>query len=355
MPVDVAEEGLLAGVDHLHGPVRVQREHRPVDLHRQVLAAAERAADAGEVDAHLLRSGGRGTARPGRGRRAATASRRRCRRRPRRRGRRAPTRGRGRPDPGCRARSSPRRRPRPAASGSPWRIRIARTTFGPRVVAVAVPLRPALRVDRLLLGRALGVDDRLERLVLDLDRGGRPPRLLRVLGGDERDRLAEVAHPVEREHRLVGELEPVALVAGDVLVREDGVDAGHRDGLRDVDRDDARVRVRAAEGVAPEHPGGEEVARVGELAGDLRDPVDALDASPTRPSSSLRVVVVLSTPFQPDSPPSMGGDESTRHPAWTLAFSSARVRVGPCRGRAGSPTGSHACPPPAAPRRRSSA
>ena len=34
-----------------------------------------------------------------------------------------------------------------------------------------------------------------------------------MLGGDEGDRLAEVADPVEGEHRLVGELEPVALVA----------------------------------------------------------------------------------------------------------------------------------------------
>ena len=32
----------------------MQREQRAVDLHREVLAPAERAADAGEVDAHLL-------------------------------------------------------------------------------------------------------------------------------------------------------------------------------------------------------------------------------------------------------------------------------------------------------------
>ena len=54
VPVHVAGERLLAVVDDLHGPVRVQREQRAVDLHRHVLAAAERAADAGEVDAHLL-------------------------------------------------------------------------------------------------------------------------------------------------------------------------------------------------------------------------------------------------------------------------------------------------------------
>ena len=40
-------------------------------------------------------------------------------------------------------------------------------------------------MQRLRLGRALGVDDRLERLVLDDDQLGRAPRLLRMLGGDD--------------------------------------------------------------------------------------------------------------------------------------------------------------------------
>ena len=41
MPVDVPEEGLLALVDHLDGPVGVEGEHAGVRLHREVLAAAE--------------------------------------------------------------------------------------------------------------------------------------------------------------------------------------------------------------------------------------------------------------------------------------------------------------------------
>ena len=53
--VDVAGEGLLAVVDHLHRAVGLQGEHRAVDLHGEVLAPAEGAADAGEVDAHLRR------------------------------------------------------------------------------------------------------------------------------------------------------------------------------------------------------------------------------------------------------------------------------------------------------------
>ena len=133
-------------------------------------------------------------------------------------------------------------------------------------------------VDRRLLGRALGVDDRLQRLVHDHDLLGGAARLLRVLGRDDGDGLAEVAHAVDREHRLVGELEPVGLGARDVGVREDGVDAGHRQRLRDVDLDDAGVRVGAAHGVTPEHPGRDEVACVGELSGHLRDRIDPLDA-----------------------------------------------------------------------------
>src|SRR5215207_9334244 len=55
MAVDVADERLLAAVDHLHRPARAQREHAGVDLHRDVLAAAERATDAAEHEPHRLR------------------------------------------------------------------------------------------------------------------------------------------------------------------------------------------------------------------------------------------------------------------------------------------------------------
>ena len=124
---------------------------------------------------------------------------------------------------------------------------------------------------------ALGLDDRLLRDVVDLDLGRRAARLLGVLGGDDCDRLPEVAHVLHGQDRLVGELEAVALLSRDVLVREHGVNAGHPARLARVDALEARGRVRAADGVAEEHAGGEEVARVGELAGDLGDGVDAAD------------------------------------------------------------------------------
>ena len=54
MAVHVADERLLAAVDHLHRPPGAQREQARVDLHRDVLAAAERAADAAEHEPDLL-------------------------------------------------------------------------------------------------------------------------------------------------------------------------------------------------------------------------------------------------------------------------------------------------------------
>ena len=97
-----------------------------------------------------------------------------------------------------------------------------------RVVEVPVAMRPSLVVNRRLLGRPLDVDHGIEGLVLDADPLRGATRLLRILGSNDGDRLAEVAHTVEGEHRLIGELEPVALLPWNVLVREHGVHAGNR-------------------------------------------------------------------------------------------------------------------------------
>ena len=71
-----------------------------------------------------------------------------------------------------------------------------------------------------------GVDDRIEDVVLDDDPLRGPPRGLRVVGGDQRDRLALVADHVDREDRLVPVLEAEELVAGHVVVGEDREDPG---------------------------------------------------------------------------------------------------------------------------------
>ena len=151
------------------------------------------------------------------------------------------------------------------------RVRVA-------VLDVHVPQQVAARVQRLGVEGQLGVGDRLEHLVVDLDLGGRVAGGLRVVGGDDRDRLALVADLVPGQHRLVGDLEPVDLAAGHVLVREHGVHAADRERRRDVQLADARPRVRAAQGRAPQHPVGPQVGRVGEVALHLGDAVGAADA-----------------------------------------------------------------------------
>ena len=277
VPVHVADERLLAAVDHLHRPVRVEREHRAVHLHRQILATAEGAADAREVDPHLF------LLEPEAGRDLVAVDVQ-------------PLRGDVDVDTTLavghgKARFGPEERlildPElvdAADRDVALRVGVAvpdadrAQDVRPRILAEAVAGSRVPVVDRRLLGRALGVDDRLQRLVRDHDLLGGAARLLRVLGRDDGDGLAEVANAVDREHRLVGELEPIGLGARDVGMREHGMDAGHRQRLRDVDLDDAGVRVGAAHGVTPEHPGRDEVACVGELSGHLRDRVDALDA-----------------------------------------------------------------------------
>ena len=159
----------------------------------------------------------------------------------------------------------------------------------PRVVAVAVAVRRAVGVQLGPLGRALHVGDRLERLVLDAIALGRAARLLGVLGGDERDRLAEVADAVDREHGLVAELEPVALLAGDVVVREHGVDAGHRRAPREMSIERMRACACGLRTVWPQSIPGAQVARERELALDLRGAVGArqrvADAADLEPAS----------------------------------------------------------------------
>ncbi len=153
-----------------------------------------------------------------------------------------------------------------------------RTTFGRVVLEVAVAARRPSRDEVGSLGRALHVGDRLERLVVDADPLGGAARLLRMLGGDERDRLAVVEDAVDREHRLVGELEAVELLARHVVVREHGVHAGHRHAPRRCRSTTMRACACGLRSVWPQSiPGDDQVARVGELALHLRRRVGARD------------------------------------------------------------------------------
>ncbi len=236
-------------------------------LHRQVLARAERTADAGEGDPDLTRRQGEA-----RGDLVAVdvqplgGDEQVDRRRPRR-ARRGPTPGPGRPGPACRPRRSPTdddgsRRPGRGHVPAPDR-------HVPHEVAAGVHAFRALAQGRL------GVADRRQRLVVDDDRGRRGTGGLRVVGGDDRDRLALVADLAEREHGLVGVLEAVGAPPRDVVGRQNRAHAGHPQRGGDVDAADPGPRVRAAGGRAPEHVLVPEVGGERELSRDLRRAVRA--------------------------------------------------------------------------------
>ena len=148
-------------------------------------------------------------------------------------------------------------------------------------VAVAqpdVPEHVAVRVDRRRRDRRLGVHQRREHLVLDLDRGAGAGGELRVVGRDRGDRLAVEPHDAVGEHRLVVALQTVRAGAPHVVLRHDGVHAGHGERAGDVDPQDARVRVRAAQRLAPDHAVHVQVGGERELAPDLRRRVRAQHA-----------------------------------------------------------------------------
>ena len=126
----------------------------------------------------------------------------------------------------------------------------------------------------------LWIGHRLEDLVLDADLLGRTPRLLGMLSRDQRDRLAPIADEIEGEDRLVGDLEAIDLLTGNVLVREHHDHAGCGTGGGRIDRDDARIWVRAAHGRAPKHAVDLEVRRVGEVASHLEHAVGPADVLP---------------------------------------------------------------------------
>ena len=55
VPVDMADERLLAVVGHLDGTAQTQRQHAGMDMHRQILPTSERPADSAQGQAHPAR------------------------------------------------------------------------------------------------------------------------------------------------------------------------------------------------------------------------------------------------------------------------------------------------------------
>ena len=124
---------------------------------------------------------------------------------------------------------------------------------------------------RVRVERFAGVDDRGQRLVLDVDQLERVVRRVLVRRDHERDFLALESDLVTCEHGLgvVGDRrhpgEPERL---EVLGGDDCRDVGVGEGPRGVDRENARVRVRASQQCSVDHPRQPDVVEVVALAAD---------------------------------------------------------------------------------------
>ena len=125
---------------------------------------------------------------------------------------------------------------------------------------------------RARLQPVFGIEDARRRLVLDLDQSQRRLGDRLGLGGDQRDRLADEADVVDRQH---GRIRPLALRLaglprhvgdepriGQVARGEHADDARQGARLAHVEPDDARRRLGAAEDLGVQHPGHAEVAGV---------------------------------------------------------------------------------------------
>lgn len=278
MAVDVAEEGLEAVVDHLDGFAGAQGQQAGVDLHRQVLASAEGAADAGQGHPHLVlgqaEHGGdlaQVGVEPLGGDVEVDA---------------AVLAGHGETRLGAEeglvlhAEVVVARDDHVGARGGRGGVaahdRLAVHDVGVRDVAAVVVGAVLVDEDRAGGGGGGLVGDERQLPVLHLDLGGGAARGLRVVGGDDRDRLAVVADLAVGEDRGVPDLQPVvAHVGGQVVVGHDGVHAGGGERLAGVDGDDLGVCDGGAQDLAPEHVLVPHVGRVRELAGDLEDAVRA--------------------------------------------------------------------------------
>ena len=140
--------------------------------------------------------------------------------------------------------------------------------------------REVLAQHRRAVGqRGLGIVQRRQLLVLDLDQLDRIGRDVAVVGDHEHDLLVLEQHLAVGEHRLhvARERRHVVQVQGlQVLGREHRAHARQRLGLRGVDRLDARVAVLAAHEVAEQHARQLQVVDVVAFALDEADVLLAL-------------------------------------------------------------------------------
>src|SRR5581483_7877518 len=119
----------------------------------------------------------------------------------------------------------------------------------------------------------------------ELDRGQRSLRVLRGLGGDGGDRLADVPDLAAGEERLV--LDDPAGPVRAVVSGDDRADARQRRRARRVEPGDAARGDGRAEDLRVEQPRSGQVDRVAGGTPDLREPVRAPDARADRSHGPL--------------------------------------------------------------------
>ena len=95
------------------------------------------------------------------------------------------------------------------------------------------------------------IDHRFERLIVDLHQLGGVLGDIAALGDDQRHRLADIAHALDRQrpllHRRLHRREERIGELADLLAGDDGPDAVMRQRARRIDADDFGMRVRRAD------------------------------------------------------------------------------------------------------------
>ena len=126
--------------------------------------------------------------------------------------------------------------------------------------------------------RFLGREQRRQLLVIDADRLRRGARDRLGVGGDRSDGLADVAHLALRQGVLVLDEGAHAIGLREVVPGDDRVHARHRERLGEVVAADARVRERALQDGAVQHPRPVQVGDVLRPAFDLLARLEARNA-----------------------------------------------------------------------------
>jgi hypothetical protein len=161
-----------------------------------------------------------------------------------------------------------------------------------------VVLDPALDVARLVVvqqrgafgARGVGVEERRQRIEVDLDRAQRGLGGVDVVGRDREQRLAAVAHAIARQRPFVLRDRDHAVGGGEVPAGDHGAHAGQRQRARRIDAADHAVRDHAAADAAHEGAGAGQVGGVARTAADLLDAVDERAALADRMRGGCRFV-----------------------------------------------------------------